>query len=172
MGDAAIKFTETRVGGIARKELLKYIQEEECMGKSDEEERRQELKNSLEEITFQFRDELSGSDANLQKENAWKDCWNDVQTLQRSIDNDEEYENWPADVYAKQLGDVKDRFEAYSKWKEDYKKYLGSKKVQQMNAAYSENHNFVQGNKRSHNSQLYSDFPLNDTFHPFFQWAS
>merc|ERR1712096_358176 len=49
MGDAAIKFTETRVGGIARKELLKYIQEEECMGKSDE----------------------------------------------------EEYENWPADVYAK-----------------------------------------------------------------------
>merc|ERR1712018_1059437 len=63
------------VGGLSEKDLVEYIHAEERMQKSDEnEEKRQEIKNSLEENLFQFKDELTCSEDGIKGQKAWKEC--------------------------------------------------------------------------------------------------
>jgi len=124
-----VRFTETRVGGLSENDLVHCVQTEENMQKRDqEEEKRQEIKNSLEENTFQFKDELSSSGGGIKEQAAWKDCMSFVLDIQDQISNDENYENRAVDVYVKQLEAVNEKFEAYRKWKEDYKRYMQNKK--------------------------------------------
>jgi len=133
-----VKFTETRFGGLSEKDIGQLVQSEENMQKRDnEEEKRQEVKNSLEESTFQFKDDLSSSDNGLKEQAAWKDCMSFVDDLQNHIDNDENYENWTIDEYERQSHAVQDKSVAYRKWKTDYKIYMENKKVQQINDKHS-----------------------------------
>merc|ERR1711963_1018832 len=105
---------------------------EEMMQKSDyEEERRQQIKNSLEENTFQFKDELSSTDERVKEQKAWNECMKFVSDLENQIMNDENYENLSTDTYIRQLEAINDKFGSYRKWSEDYLKYLQNKKVQQ-----------------------------------------
>merc|ERR1711944_171248 len=56
---------------MSEKDLVHYIHTEERMQQSDyEEERRQQIKNSLEENTFQFKDELSSTDDRVKEQKA------------------------------------------------------------------------------------------------------
>jgi hypothetical protein len=165
-----VRFTETRVGGLSEGDLVNYIQEEENMQKSDyEEEKRQEIKNSLEENTFQFKDELCSSEDRFKEQTAWKDCMSLVSDIQNQIENDENYENRAVDVYVKQLEAVNERFGAYRKWKEDYKKYLQNKKVQQINrnnnaqrrtCSKEKNINSRLAPEPENNQTVYPDSPL------------
>merc|ERR1719288_740315 len=102
------------------------------MQKSDnEEERRQQIKNSLEENTFQFKDELSSSDEEIKEQKAWNECMKFVSELENQIMNDENYENLSTDTYIRQLEAINEKFGSYRKWNDDYLKYLQNKKVQQ-----------------------------------------
>jgi len=127
-----IRFKESRVGGMPEKDLIHYIHTEENMQRSDnEEERRQQIKNSLEENTFQFKDELSSSDERIRDQKAWNDCMKFVSDLENQIMNDENYENLSTESYIRQLEAINEKFGSYRKWNEDYLKYLQNKKVQQ-----------------------------------------
>jgi len=124
-----IRFKESRVGGMPEKDLLHYIHTEENMQRSDnEEERRQQIKNSLEENTFQFKDELSSSDERIRDQKAWNDCMKFVSDLENQIMNDENYENLSTETYIRQLEAINEKFGSYRKWNEDYLKYLQNKK--------------------------------------------
>merc|ERR1712141_860176 len=124
-----VKFKESRVGGMSEKDLIHYIHTEEMMQKSDnEEERRQQIKNSLEENTFQFKDELSSSDEKIKEQKAWNECMKFVSDLENQIMNDEDYENLSTDTYIRQLDAINEKFGSYRKWNEDYLKYLQNKK--------------------------------------------
>merc|ERR1712038_407118 len=127
-----LRFSESRVGGLSEKDLIEYIHAEERMQKSDEnEEKRQEIKNSLEENVFQFKDELSCSEDGIKGQKAWKECMQFVSNMESQITNYEDYENQSADVFFKQLEGVNEKFASFRKWKEDYNKYRQNKKVQQ-----------------------------------------
>merc|ERR1712018_949313 len=109
------------VGGMSEKDLIHYIQAEEMMQKSDnEEERRQQIKNSLEENTFQFKDELSSSDERIRDQKAWNDSMKFVSDLENQIMNDENYENLSTESYIRQLEAINEKFGSYRKWNEDY----------------------------------------------------
>merc|ERR1719479_484319 len=170
-----VRFTETRVGGLSERDLVDYIHTEENMQKSDyEEQKRQEIKNSLEENTYQFRDELSSGDDGIKEQKAWKDCMSFVSDIQNQIDNDEMYETRTEGAYVKLLEAVNEKFLAYRKWKEDYMKYLQNKKVQQINKNDS-NRGFVRSRDRKNNSRVAPDYadsmsslPSNPLFSPFF----
>jgi len=127
-----LRFSETRVGGLPEKDLVQYIHAEERMQKSDhEEEKRQEIKNSLEENVFQFKDELTCSEDGIKEQKAWKECMQFVSNVENQITNYEDYENQSTEVFMKQLEGVNEKFASYRKWKEDYNKYMQNKKVQQ-----------------------------------------
>jgi len=127
-----VKFKESRVGGMSEKDLVHYIHTEERMQQSDyEEERRQQIKNSLEENTFQFKDELSSTDDRVKEQKAWNECMKFVSDLENQIINDENYEYLPTETYIRQLEAINEKFGSYRKWNEDYLKYLHNKKVQQ-----------------------------------------
>lgn len=127
-----LRFTESRVGGLSENDLVQYIHAEEKMQKSDEEEeKRQEIKNSLEENLFQFKDELTCSEDGTKGQKAWKECMQFVSNIENQITNYDDYENQSSDIFMKQLEGVNEKFTSYRKWKEDYKKYMQNKKVQQ-----------------------------------------
>jgi len=127
-----VRFKESQLGGLPEKDLVHYIHTEEAMQRSDEEEeKRQEIKNSLEETTFQFKDELSCSDDGIKGQKAWKECMQFVSEIEDRITNDDNYENLATDVFIKQFEAINEKFGSYRKWKEDYHKYLQNKKVQQ-----------------------------------------
>jgi len=127
-----VRFKESRVGGMPEKDLIHYIHTEENMQRSDnEEERRQQIKNSLEENTFQFKDELCSSNERIKEQKAWNDCMKFVSDLENQIMNDENYESLPTETYIRQLEAINEKFGSYRKWNEDYLKYLQNKKVQQ-----------------------------------------
>jgi len=169
-----VRFTETRVGGLSERDLVDYIHTEENMQRSDyEEQKRQEIKNSLEENTYQFRDELSSGDDGIKEQKAWKDCMSFVSDIQNQIDNDEMYETRTEGAYVKLLEAVNEKFLAYRKWKEDYMKYLQNKKVQQINKNDS-NPGFVRSRDRKNNSRVAPDYadsmssrPYSPLFSPF-----
>merc|ERR1711944_104309 len=150
-----VKFKESRVGGMSEKDLVHYIHTEERMQQSDfEEERRQQIKNSLEENTFQFKDELSSTDDRVKEQKAWNECMKFVSDLENQIINDEDYEYLPTETYIRQLEAINEKFGSYRKWNEDYLKYLQNKKVpQQIN---NENND---DNKSSSNRDARRKFP-------------
>ena len=165
-----VRFKESRVGGLSEKDLVHYIHAEENMQKSDfEEEKRQEIKNSLEENTFQFKDELSSSDEDIKGQKAWKECMHFVSDIEKQITNDESYEDRPTDTFIKQLQAVNEKFESYKKWKEDYRRYMQNKKVQQQINRNNENpRDYINGDKPRNNSSRYAPNSANNqTFNPF-----
>merc|ERR1712018_178412 len=89
-----LRFSESRVGGLSENDLVQYIHAEERMQKSDEnEEKRQEIKNSLEENLFQFKDELTCSEDGIKGQKAWKECMQFVSNIENQITNNKDYEN-------------------------------------------------------------------------------
>merc|ERR1712020_397413 len=119
-----VRFKESRVGGLSEKDLIRYIQMEEMMQKSDlDEEKRQEIKNSLEENTFRFKDELISVEESVKEQKAWKECMYFVSEMESQITNDENYEDRDTEIFIKQLEDINEKHRAYIRWKEDYKKY-------------------------------------------------
>ena len=133
-----VRFKESRVGGLSEKDLIRYIQMEEMMQKSDlDEEKRQEIKNSLEENTFRFKDELTSVEEPVKEQKAWKECMHFVSEMESQITNDENYEDRDTEIFIKQLEDVNEKHRAYIRWKEDYKKYMQNKKKvpQQINSS-------------------------------------
>ena len=168
-----VRFKESRVGGMSEKDLIHYIQAEEMMQKSDnEEERRQQIKNSLEENTFQFKDELSSSDEKIKEQKAWNECMKFVSDLENQIMNDENYENLSTDTYIRQLEAINDKFGSYRKWSEDYLKYLQNKKVQQqINNENNDNCNRTHSRdtrRKSHRLAPSSAYNSYDPFSPLF----
>merc|ERR1711936_1571801 len=124
MGEVDVRFKESR-GGLSEKDLVRYIQMEEMMQKSDlDEEKRQEIKNSLEENTFRFKDELISVEDPVKEQKAWKECMQFVSEMESQITNDENYEDRDTEIFIKQLEDVNEKHRAYIRWKEDYKKYM------------------------------------------------
>jgi len=124
-----LRFSESRVSGLSENDLVQYIHAEERMQKSDEEEeKRQEIKNSLEENIFQFKDELTCSDDGIKGQKAWKECMQFVSNIENQITNYEDYENQSSEVFMKQLEGVNEKFASYRKWKGDYNKYMQNKK--------------------------------------------
>merc|ERR1712062_554369 len=154
-----VRFKESRVGGLSEKDLIRYIQTEEMMQKSDldeekrqeiknsleeytfrfkdelisveepvKEQKRQEIKNSLEENTFRFKDELISVEEPVKEQKAWKECMHFVSEMESQITNDENYEDRDTEIFIKQLEDINEKHRAYIRWKEDYKKYMQNKK--------------------------------------------
>ena len=116
-------------------------------------------------IRDRFRDELSSGENGIKEQAAWRDCMSLVTDLQNHIANDENYENWTADVYENKLKCVHDKFGAYQKWKEDYRKYRENKKVRQINETDS-HYGFVGNKGAKSSSRLRVDTKSNHTF-PF-----
>merc|ERR1711974_194289 len=124
-----VRFKESRVGGLSEKDLIRYIKMEEMMQKSDlDEEKRQEIKNSLEENTFRFKDELLSVEEPVKEQKAWKECMHFVSEMESQITNDENYEDRETEIFIKQLEDINEKHRAYIRWKDDYKKYMQNKK--------------------------------------------
>merc|ERR1712018_737219 len=139
-----VRFKESQLGGLSEKDLVHYIHTEEAMQRSDEEEeKRQEIKNSLEETTFQFKDELSCSDDGIKGQKAWKECMQFVSEIEDRITN------------------------------EDYHKYLQNKKVQQQQINNNDDNdnstNKRDNHKRYRQRAPNSAYNLNsDPFSPLF----
>jgi len=174
-----LRFSESRVGGLSEKDLVEYIHAEERMQKSDEnEEKRQEIKNSLEENLFQFKDELTCSEDGIKGQKAWKECMQFVSNIENQITNYEDYENQSADVFLKQLEGVNEKFESYRKWKEDYNKYRQNKKVQQqINNSTQDNDSYALKRGINSRSPRYAPNPTAhnvafESFSPIFSRAN
>ena len=124
-----VPFSEVRVGGLTAQERQRCFEFELEMRRADESEnQRQELKNQVEDLTFQFKDDLTSHREKFSKEEAWQVSMQYVEELQRIIDDDEDYPEWSAEDYQLKLRELKEKLTVFNMWKDKYQRYLEARK--------------------------------------------